>query len=545
SSGGGSGAASSGNVSSGSGGGSGIGSDGGGLGSSGAGDGGGTSDGAGSGAAADGGATSQEALKQAFAELRFGMFLHFGMNTFSNDAAKDLVDVVNYPPLFNPTKLDPGQWMDAAKSAGMKFAVLTTKHHDGFLLWDSATTTYDVGNPAVPPAGHVDVVKLFVDACRARGIMPGLYFSIQDRSVAGLHGTDGNPNAASWNATTLRMPQASIDYVKAQITELLTKYGHIPFFVTDGWSWSMGNTIMPMQEIRELVYSISPGTLYSEHQGQQIPWHDDVVYFEEPKGGAWAPVGNTLASWQSQKFGHAWFWTPPDVGYVGLSLMNITQTHLADLEPKYCNFAPDFGPNRQGLLEPAAVSLLGQVGQTWKPNLARAPLPAQPPHLDHLITAVGATATSSAAGSDPRNAIDGINDGGFTDHYTETVWQSAAGAPQAITLDLGGTYRNLEMLTYMPPQIAPQQLTKDASGRITGYVISYSVDGTTFNPVTLRSGYDGTWSWDPAVLAGWRWALFSPVQARYMRLEATSATGGTVKINEVDVGGSALTPIKM
>ncbi len=496
-------------------------------------------------AAGDGGATTQEALKQAFAELRFGMFIHFGMNTFSNDAAKDLVDVVNYPPLFNPTKLDPGQWMDAAKSAGMKFAVLTTKHHDGFLLWDSATTAYDVGNAAVPPAGHVDVVKLFVDACRSRGIMPGLYFSIQDRSVAGLHGTDGNPNAASWNTANMRMPRASIDYVKAQITELLTKYGHIPFFVTDGWSWSMGNTIMPMQEIRELVYSVSPGTLYSEHQGQQIPWHDDVVYFEEPKGGAWAPFGNTLASWQSQKFGHAWFWTPPDVGFVGLSVMSMTQTHLADLEPKYCNFAPDFGPNRQGLLEPSAVALLAQVGQTWKPNLARAPLPAQPPHLDHVISAVTATATSTAVGSDPRNAIDGVNDGGFTDHYTETVWQSGSGAPQALTIDLGATYGNVEMLTYMPPQIAPQQVTKDTSGRITGYAISYSVDGTTFNPVTLRAGYDGTWTWDPAVLAGWRWALFSPVQARYMRLQATAATGSTVRINEVDVGGSALTPIKM
>ena len=480
-----------------------------------------------------GGIQDPEELKRIFAEYRFGMFLHFGMNTFSNDGAKDLPN--QDPSLFNPTNLDPGQWIDAAVSAKMKFAVLTTKHHDGFLLWDSATTDYDVGNAKVPAAGHKDVVKLFVDACRARGVAPGLYFSIQDRSTPGL-GQNG------WSVTNERMQQPLIDYVKAQIKELLTNYGYIPFFVTDGWAWSMGMTIMPYQDLREYMYQLSPNTLFCEHQGQQIPWHDDIVYYEEPKGGAFSPAGNILASWQSQKMGHAWFWTPPDAGDAGPAVSNYTTTHLADLEPKYTNYAPDFGPNRQGLLEAAVVAQLKAVGAAWSPNASRPPLPAQPPHLNHVITAVNATATSSASGSKALNAVDGINDGGFTTYYTETVWQSAAAAPQSLTIDLGKTYSGIDMLSYQPPQIAPQQATKDYTGRITGYAISSSTDGTTFTPVTLKTGYDGTWQWGATQLAGWASAEFNAVTARYVRLQATSATGSDVKINEVDVGGRLVAP---
>jgi alpha-L-fucosidase len=495
--------------------------------------GGSTAAGSGGMAGSSAGVTDPEVLKRQFAEYRFGMFLHFGMNTFSNDAAKDLPN--QDPALFNPTKLDPGQWIDAAVSAKMKFAVLTTKHHDGFLLWDSATTDYDVGNAKVPAAGHKDVVKLFVDACRARGVAPALYFSIQDRSTPGL-------GASGWSVSNERMPRNLIDYVKAQIKELLTNYGFIPFFVTDGWAWSMGHTIMPYQELREYMYQLSPNTIFGEHQGQQVPWHDDVVYYEEPKGGAWSPVGNTLASWQSQRMGHAWFWTPPDAGDAGPAVSDYVTTHLADLEPKYTNYAPDFGPNRDGLLEAAAVARLKAVGAAWSPNASRPPLPTQPPHLNHVLTAVAATATSSASGSKALNAVDGINDGGFTTYYTETVWQSAAAAPQSLTIDLGGAYSGIDMLSYQPPQIAPQQATKDTTGRITGYAISVSTDGTTFTPVVLKSGYNGTWQWSDTELAGWRSAEFNAVSARYVRLQATSATGNNVKINELDVGGRLVAP---
>src|ERR1039457_333102 len=79
-----------------------------------------------------------ENLQRRFVDLRFGMFLHFGILTYTGSWAQDNLDITQ----FNPTALDPGQWADAAVSANMKFGVLTTRHHDGFALWDSKVSDF-------------------------------------------------------------------------------------------------------------------------------------------------------------------------------------------------------------------------------------------------------------------------------------------------------------------------------------------------------------------------------------------------------------------
>ena len=84
-------------------------------------------------AAGGAGAKPLAELQRDFVELRFGMFLHFGILTYTGAWSKPNLDI----KLFNPTRLDPGQWADAAVSAKMKYGVLTTKHHDGFALWPS------------------------------------------------------------------------------------------------------------------------------------------------------------------------------------------------------------------------------------------------------------------------------------------------------------------------------------------------------------------------------------------------------------------------
>ena len=129
---------------------------------------------------------------------------------------------------FNPSsKYNPGQWADAAVSAHMKFGVLTARHHDGFALWPSAASNFNVGH--IPwKNGQGDVVKDYVTAFRSRGLAPGLYYSIWDS-------TEGIGNSG----TTFRAP--SSNYVTTQITELLTNYGPIPILVIDGWSWKTGH----------------------------------------------------------------------------------------------------------------------------------------------------------------------------------------------------------------------------------------------------------------------------------------------------------------
>jgi hypothetical protein len=150
-----------------------------------------------------------------------------------------------------------------------------------------------------------------------------------------------------------------------------------------------------------------------------------------------------------------------------------------------------------------------------------------------VVTAVAATASSSAAGSNASAAIDGINDGGWPDRTTQTLWVSAGPPPQSLTVDLGTVHDGVDMVTYLPPQFAPK-VAQDASGRITGYRLSASTDGIAYQPLVLRAGSDGQWPADMSMKA----ALFQPVQARYLRLDITAASGGVVKVSEVDFGTS-------
>ena len=106
-------------------------------------------------------------LLRDFLDLRFGMFLHFNSSTYEfasiggDWAGENRTSTFN-PKRWNPSQMDCREWAKAAKSAGMTFAVLTTKHHDGFNLWDSAYTDYDIGSATYKN----DVIKEFTDACR-------------------------------------------------------------------------------------------------------------------------------------------------------------------------------------------------------------------------------------------------------------------------------------------------------------------------------------------------------------------------------------------
>ncbi len=148
----------------------------------------------------------------AWQALGYGMFIHFGPNTFAGQAWGN----GKFPPsAFAPNRLDPRQWAGVAAEAGMKYAVLTTKHHDGFCLWPSRHTEYSVRNA---PGGR-DVVSEFVDAFRAAGLRVGLYYSLWDM-----------------NFSQYEDDAAYAAYMQDQIRELLTGYGPIlELWFDGGW----------------------------------------------------------------------------------------------------------------------------------------------------------------------------------------------------------------------------------------------------------------------------------------------------------------------
>ena len=184
----------------------------------------------------------------------FALFLHFGVNTFSD---REWGDGKESPSSFNPTRLDARQWARTARAAGAKAMVLTAKHHDGFCLWPSATTTHSVASSPYKN-GKGDVVREFVDACRAEGLRPGLYCSPWDRN----HPAYGDS------------PRYNDVYI-AQLTELLTQYGAISEVWFDGANGEGPNgkrQVYDWPRTWALVRKLQPRAVMFSDAGPDVRW---------------------------------------------------------------------------------------------------------------------------------------------------------------------------------------------------------------------------------------------------------------------------------
>jgi len=163
---------------------------------------------------------SIERLKK-WEALEFGMFIHFGMSTFSGAELGSGKDPCS---LYNPNDLDVDQWVKVARDAGMKYVVLTTKHVSGHCLWPSKFTDYHVGNSG----NKTDVIGAFAKACAKYGILPGFYYCSWDNHH--LFGS-ATPTNVAWEnkySTT-----EYFQFQQNQIHELLTQYGPIEEFWVD------------------------------------------------------------------------------------------------------------------------------------------------------------------------------------------------------------------------------------------------------------------------------------------------------------------------
>lgn len=168
-----------------------------------------------------------------FVNDRFGMFIHYGVYSLAarREWLKNLENMSDekydsYLKYFNPDLFDAKEWARKAKEAGMKYAVLTTKHHDGFCMFDSKYTDYTIMNTPF----NRDLVKEYVEAFRAEGLKVGLYYSLidwhhPDFTIDWLHPRQHDEGAEKLNEG--RDMKKYAQYMKDQITELLTNYGKI------------------------------------------------------------------------------------------------------------------------------------------------------------------------------------------------------------------------------------------------------------------------------------------------------------------------------
>ena len=193
-------------------------------------------------------------------ENKFGMFIHWGIYALTGLQDQAIVrydlDKPSYESLihsFNPVDYDPEKWVLLAKKAGMKYICFTTKHHDGFCMWDTKYTDYNVMNT---PYGK-DVLKLLSDACQKHGMLLSLYYSNPD-----WHCEYGyNPESShQWLAVNKDTPDIEKykEYVKNQVTELLTGYGPIYTFF-----WDIPPKIYD-PSLNELVRKLQPGIFIND-----------------------------------------------------------------------------------------------------------------------------------------------------------------------------------------------------------------------------------------------------------------------------------------
>ena len=355
-------------------------------------------------------------LQQAYIDQGQGMFIHFNLESFLRNGSSYVMAngqwaLKNAPrSVFNPSGLDTDEWADAAVEAGLRFGVLTAKHHNGFALWDTDLSTHDVANTAWCTAERnagrsCDVMKRYADSFRRRGLAVGVYFSIWDR-VAEIEEGVGT------GTKTILGGRTATAYVKAQITELLgtatnRPYGEIQSIWFDAWDWNSNSqgygapkySEIPYAEVRDHIRSISPNTLiinndkYSSLTSSDILTIEQEINLDNPLPAAYVERSWTIAS------DNSWFWNPG-------STESNTPRQVADaaddinmLRAKGGLTLFNFGPDTRGGISAgyrAFGKLLGYA--TRKDNLAQ-----------------GKTATQSSTYSDrdsgaygPGEAVDGL-----------------------------------------------------------------------------------------------------------------------------------------
>lgn len=175
------------------------------------------------------------ATQKAMQKRGYGMFIHFGVNTYGETEWSDgTIPVEKY----NPTRLDCDQWVRVARDAGFRYVLLITKHHDGFCLWDSQYTDYDVASSPV----KTDVVGAVAKACKKYGLQFAIYYSLWDRHEPSYRDKD---------------PEKYVDYMCNQLTELLTQYGPVcELWFDGGWDRPVDQWNLP--RVYRLVKQYQP-----------------------------------------------------------------------------------------------------------------------------------------------------------------------------------------------------------------------------------------------------------------------------------------------
>jgi alpha-L-fucosidase len=309
---------------------------------------------------------------QQWESLKFGMFIHYGMSTYTGT---ELPSGQEPSTLYAPDHLDVDQWVSVARDAGMKYAVLTTKHVAGHCLWPSKHTDHHVGTSG----NKTDVVEAFVKACEKRGVLPGFYYCSWDN-----HHRFGSrtPSDFPLAECVSLMPEPYTtreyqDFQTAQLEELLTRYGKIaevwidiPGVLPRGYRHDLYRRIADWQP--EAVIMMNHGIGDGSRLKIGYAWPTDLISIERflPNSSTghkkWREIEGDryyMPGEVCDPIGREWFFTEDDVPrsdeeLLGMYLVSVTRG---------TNLLLDVGPDKHGVIPAKYINAL----QRLRTNLDR------------------------------------------------------------------------------------------------------------------------------------------------------------------------------
>ncbi|HEY8255523.1 MAG TPA: alpha-L-fucosidase, partial [Rhizomicrobium sp.] len=280
-------------------------------------------------------------------EAKFGMFIHFGLYAARGrhewDMEDEAVPVHEYEKLtagFNPAPGSARKWAQLAKAAGMKYMVLTSKHHEGFCNWDTKLTNYN----AVQFGPKRDVIREFVEAARAEGLRCGFYYSLMD-----WHHPDG-----ARCQTDPAARRRFVDYTHGLIRELMTNYGKIDILWYDV-SWPLDAAGWESERMNQMAFSLQPDIIVNNRNrlAGDFSTPEQTVKGEEG-GRAWESCMTLNDSWGFQRADDNWK-TPRTV-----------IRNLITCARDGGNYLLNIGPEPDGSIPPESVRILTEAGGWMK-----------------------------------------------------------------------------------------------------------------------------------------------------------------------------------
>ncbi len=264
---------------------------------------------------------------------------------------------------FNPVKFDPGPWADAAKRAGMKYVCFTTKHHDGFCMFDTATTDYRVTHPDCPFSSdpRSNITREIFDAFRARGLAASCYFSKSDWHCEYYWDparpyVDRHPNYDT-HAEPERW-ERFVRFVHEQIRELMSGYGKIDVLWLDGGQVRPPDQDIRMDRIAAMARELQPGLIIAD---RTVGGEFENFITPEQR----IPDEPLEVPWEScLTMGEGWSFRPDDTYKSTRTLIHM----LVEIVAKNGNFLLNIGPSPEGVLADEAMLRLQEIGDWMSVN---------------------------------------------------------------------------------------------------------------------------------------------------------------------------------